>query len=482
MKKIIPNLLSLFFFSIFLSSCSFFSSGTGGETEISEDFEQKDPGMNYDEAEGSPSQDDSFSEISENEQGSNIDTEESFAEENKVDEYNDDPYADEEGGNSQAELFNLPENPMTENQEQGLFAQENKDDSYYNQNEAYPIPAKDKPKLVPVKKMKASVYQIGGVNINRLYIVRPDDTMEFISMKIYGNDRSEELYSYNSHFRGKSLKVGDKIYYPSPINPDDPVMKTYYEDNNQQPQYYVTKEGDNLRKFSKDLLGHPRSWMEIYATNENIESKGRLPAGLQIRYWTESLNTKIADQSPAEPPPTPTSFDETSTDNQGQNLAMNENQKDTEQVSDGMGNPSENMDQSPDGMGNPSEENMDQNMAMNENQNTGQDQNNMDNSQENMDNPPPVIGDVNNNPDSDQSPPPVNDEPPVIEPVKSEPSPERPTPAKKKNTFTNFTKDEKLMAALSGLLLSVAAILWILIRRNRSRKVNFEHTHTNTKF
>ena len=463
MKKII---LSLFFFPIFISGCSS-SSGSGGKTSEDDVAKTDYLSPDYDEIQESQSGDDLSSsedlslEDSEGEQG-NITAEENFTAENETDEYNDDSYSVEESENSQGDLFNLPESPMTENQEQDLFAQtdeqtDSKDSSlFYSEDKGDPVT--DKPKLVPVKKMKDSVYRIEEANINRLYIVRPDDTMKSISMKIYGNDSSAEalLYSYNSHFKGKSLKVGDKIYYSSPVYPDDSIMKTYYEDNNQQPQYYTTREGDNLRKFSKELLGHPRSWMEIYATNENIESKGRLPAGLQIRYWTENPGIQTIAQNPSteeEPPPPEVSPPE-------------------EEVPP----PSD-----PNPVVNP----QDQNLAMNENQNTelsdNMDVDDLQENTENLETPPPVVGDINDN--TDQNPPPIKDEPAmneptIIDPVNKPSSSSKRPMASKKNKLMNFTKDEKLMGALSGLLLLVAIILWILIRRNRSRKVNFEHTHT----
>ena len=122
--------------------------------------------------------------------------------------------------------------------------------------------------LVSVKKMKPAAYRRAGGNVNRLYVVRPGDNMDSIAEKLYGSSsESEKLYSYNSHHRGRTLDVGDKIYYESPNNSNDPTMMTYYEDNNMTPSYYTSQEGENIRKIAKNLLSHDRSWMELYATN-----------------------------------------------------------------------------------------------------------------------------------------------------------------------------------------------------------------------
>ncbi len=158
-----------------------------------------------------------------------------------------------------------------------------------------------KPKWVPVKKIKEVPFKRSGALMNRVYIVRPDETLKDISAKIYGSDAREgDLLSWNPYFNRKAPKVGDKVYYESPGSPtDESQILTYYEDNNIQPETYVTKEGDNVRKISKDLLGHNRSWMEVWATNPNVESKGVVEPGLEIKYWPQAVNMAVAGDSGA---------------------------------------------------------------------------------------------------------------------------------------------------------------------------------------
>jgi hypothetical protein len=114
---------------------------------------------------------------------------------------------------------------------------------------------------------------------------RSGDTVKSISEKIYGDvGRQKDLRKWNS-FLSRGVKVGDKIYYQSPSNPADMSMLTYYEDVSIPAQHYLSRDGDNIRTISKTLLGHKDSWKEVWVTNPDVESKGDIPAGLNLRYW-----------------------------------------------------------------------------------------------------------------------------------------------------------------------------------------------------
>ena len=68
-----------------------------------------------------------------------------------------------------------------------------------------------------------------------------------------------------------------KVYYNSPQRPSDSGrLLTYYEDLSVAPQQYVSKPGDNIRVVAQNLLGHERSWMEVWATNPDVDSKNEL--------------------------------------------------------------------------------------------------------------------------------------------------------------------------------------------------------------
>lgn len=153
------------------------------------------------------------------------------------------------------------------------------------------------PTWVPVVKIKTDPFFRNQRLMNAVYIARPRDSIESISQKIYGEDRSQELKADNPHLE-KGVDPGDKVYYNSPNRPSDKgLLKFYYADIGLEPQAYQSREGDNMRRLGSKLLGFPDGWKEVWAINPNIDSKTILPAGLDIRYWTgeeSSTNMQLA--------------------------------------------------------------------------------------------------------------------------------------------------------------------------------------------
>lgn len=167
---------------------------------------------------------------------------------------------------------------------------------------------------VPVKKVKSMAFSAGGTNLNRVYLARAGETRPEIAQKIYGDkSRSKDLLKWNG-FLSRGVKVGDKIYYSSPTNPTDTNMMTYYEDVGIPAQNYVSRDGDNIREVSKTLLGDKDSWKEVWATNPDIESKGDIAAGLNVRYWSSDAaaapHAPVLAQNPADvAPPADVGYD-----------------------------------------------------------------------------------------------------------------------------------------------------------------------------
>ncbi len=154
---------------------------------------------------------------------------------------------------------------------------------------------------VPVKKMADSAFRQSGTLLNRIYIVREGDTLSSVAQKIFGSDRSSDLITWNPYFASRSPNVGDKIYYPSPSQPDDNSMLTYYEDQGIPSQSYEASAGENIRAISKQLLGHDRSWMEVWATNANVESKADLYQAVTLRYWPDGVAASPVAAAPPAP-------------------------------------------------------------------------------------------------------------------------------------------------------------------------------------
>lgn len=146
--------------------------------------------------------------------------------------------------------------------------------------------------FAPLQKIKEAPFEQGGTMLNRVYLTRPNDTVKSISEKIYGKaDHAKDLRKWNPGLKA-APRVGTKVYYSSPQNPQDTSrMLTFYEDVGVPPQVYMTKDGDNIRAVSKELLGHPDSWKEVWSTNPAVESKGVVAAGLELKYWPDGVAT-----------------------------------------------------------------------------------------------------------------------------------------------------------------------------------------------
>ncbi len=142
--------------------------------------------------------------------------------------------------------------------------------------------------LVPVQKMAAYPFNRAGILLNTLYIVREGDTLKSIKDKIYGSNSSANLQQLNPTIKPNNLKVGEKIYYNSPNRPNDNNrMMFYYDDIGAQAQYQEIRSGQSIRKVAQDLLGHPRSWMEVWATNSDVESKWAVSRNHNLRYFPD---------------------------------------------------------------------------------------------------------------------------------------------------------------------------------------------------
>ena len=157
-------------------------------------------------------------------------------------------------------------------------------------------------KWIPLKKIKSSPYQKAGVWVNAVYIAREGETLQSVSNKIFNSDRVAHLQAINSHLKNRGVKVGDKIYYNSPVRPDDgQQLLFYFVDQGTLPTEYLVEAGKNIRQVSRELLGHPDSWKEIWATNPELKSKGKLDHSVTIRYFPPGAGTAAA-QAPSEEP------------------------------------------------------------------------------------------------------------------------------------------------------------------------------------
>ena len=227
-------------------------------------------------------------------------------------------YSEDEEGSS------LEQDSYTESDSSYMEGAEMEEDSPIYEASSPAQPAAKK--WIPVKKIPTSPWKFTGKFsgkssgesadqwINAVYITRAGDTLESVSLKIYGSpSQAMDLKKWNPHFKNKEPKVGDKIYYNSPERPQDSSkFLTFYEDKNQNPSSYDIESGENIRTVSEKLLGHPDSWKEVWATNFNLESKGKINEKITVLYWTgqeeaapeaEPASNPMADEPMAEEAP-----------------------------------------------------------------------------------------------------------------------------------------------------------------------------------
>lgn len=210
---------------------------------------------------------------------------------------------DEGGGKEESPIFESSNEPQADELPAETLAEEKP--TKRRKNYVEDAPPVTSAGLSPLKKMETEAFTRAGTKLNRLYVARSGDSIKEVSQKIYGEDKSAKLLKWNPSLH-RSLKVGDKVYYASATNPDDNKVMLYYEENGISPTFFNLKKGQSFRKVAKELLGHERSWMEIWATNPNIESKWEVTADEQIRYWpTGTTGSPIAKTEPKPEPPAP---------------------------------------------------------------------------------------------------------------------------------------------------------------------------------
>jgi LPXTG-motif cell wall-anchored protein len=234
-------------------------------------------------------------------------------------------------------------------------------------------------------------------------------------------------------------------------------MISFYEENGIPPATYVTQENDDIRTFSKKLLGAKDSWKEVWATNPTVESKGKVPAGLEIHYWPE--NTEVASASKTDkvvaagavaaagnpPPSDPTAGPDQGLSDSVPDAAMNNPAGPTGAAGGAQANMPQPQAGAAAGMNQPPQE-----MAMN-----------------NMPPPPPQPAQQ----PMQMAPPPPPPPPPV------RPAQQGKKPAQVADATTTDT-DQTMMLGAGGLLLLGGVLAFSVIRRKKAAKQRIDMTQT----
>ncbi|MYE07203.1 MAG: LysM peptidoglycan-binding domain-containing protein, partial [Oligoflexia bacterium] len=297
----------VFFFSILFSltltpSCTIFDSSDLEESAEEEDYYEEDEDF-IEEEEAAEEEPEESSLAEEEGMAPPPDEEENIY---YIDEEDEELIAEEEGS---IEVEEVDSDDLSTNEEEYSTA----DSSFFSQEVATPssgsrgkpAPSVKKKKWISYKKIKTKPYQSGGFLVNAVYIARPGEDIRSISNKIFGSDQVQQLYAINPHLKSRNVKVGDKIYYQSPLRPQDSgQLLFYFEDNGMSPQYHQIQAGQNIRQVASQLLGHADSWKEVWATNPELNSKGLVNDAFVLKYWTGIVSPPpVSDGEELSPPP-----------------------------------------------------------------------------------------------------------------------------------------------------------------------------------
>ena len=307
---------------IFASGCSFFKTSVDS-TEIEEEYEDEEEQKGDEESvEQYENEDEQQSSEEEGDESSDVVLidEEDLPPEDSGEEVGE---FSEEGDGFVAGFDDVDEEDVVEDSESVVPVTDSNASST-----ASPVAKKT---WIPLKKIKTGTYNKAGFLVNAVYIARPQETIEGISQKIFNTDNTQHLYAINSHLRNRNVKVGDKIYYNSPRRSNDnSQILVYFEDIGIAPKEHFAQAGENIRAISSNLLGHQDSWKEIWATNQNINSKGILNQSVSIKYWTEE---EVASIKSTESEPIPSAEEEDSTSSEPTNEEVS--QQEDSSIEDG---------------------------------------------------------------------------------------------------------------------------------------------------
>jgi len=144
--------------------------------------------------------------------------------------------------------------------------------------EGRPVPEKKYSKIVASKPVYTPNSRSGH---NRYYYVRScDKTPEVIAQTIFGDpSRVNELGRNIASV--SSIKPGKRITYKSIIDPNDPQMKSFYDENPGVIKKYRVKPGENLASIAYKVYGDSRSWKEIALLN-NLNNPDMLEVGQDL--------------------------------------------------------------------------------------------------------------------------------------------------------------------------------------------------------
>jgi len=161
-----------------------------------------------------------------------------------------------------------------------------------------------------VVALATAPFEVDGFWLNAFYFPRTEgESWESLSRTLYGRpDRAQFLEKWNA---GRTVVVGQPLYYNSPARPDDATtLKSFAEDFGFPLEGLTVQAGDTLGTISQRHFGQTMSWLEIAAMNPELTNPDQIEIGQTLRIQTAQVDTatvlnQIVAQAAAGTPKTP---------------------------------------------------------------------------------------------------------------------------------------------------------------------------------
>jgi len=136
-------------------------------------------------------------------------------------------------------------------------------------------------------KIPTRAVTVAGTSLNRFYFLRTGDTPQTVAKLLYGDQsRENDLWTWNSK---KKWKPGQFVLYASPAQPEDQVVRSFYDVRQMQYENYQILRGDSLSKIARARFGDLGSWKEI-AVQNNIDKPDVIHPGQTLKLSAVDLS------------------------------------------------------------------------------------------------------------------------------------------------------------------------------------------------
>src|SRR5438876_1017644 len=78
---------------------------------------------------------------------------------------------------------------------------------------ATPVEENTPKKMSSLSHIKDVPFKKGGQLLNTVYIAREGDTLQSVSEKLFGENKTKLLKKTNPYLKNRDLKTGDKVYF-----------------------------------------------------------------------------------------------------------------------------------------------------------------------------------------------------------------------------------------------------------------------------